>query len=159
MQEPDHGPGRPPDDAERLRRLSQRLTDLRRETDPDTPRAPDHHSQAQMAWRMVTELVAGLLVGFGIGLGLDALFGTRPWLLVLFTLLGFAAGVRTMIRTAREVETRGSGARTAPQQTPPVRPAAGPRADAIKPAGPTPAPTEQPASDAGAGQEEGRRRG
>jgi ATP synthase protein I len=49
---------------------------------------------------MVTELVAGLLVGFGIGLGLDALFGTRPWLLVLFTLLGFWAGIRVMMRTA-----------------------------------------------------------
>lgn len=92
-------------EAERLRRLSDRLARLRRADEPG-PATPDHHSQAHIAWRMVTEMVAGLLVGFGIGYGLDALFGTRPWLLVLFTLLGFAAGVRTMLRTAQEVQAK-----------------------------------------------------
>ena len=92
-------------EAERLRRLNERLARLRRADEPASG-PPDHHSQAHIAWRMVTELVAGLLVGFGIGYGLDALFGTRPWLLVLFTLLGFAAGVRTMLRTAQEVQAK-----------------------------------------------------
>jgi ATP synthase protein I len=57
---------------------------------------------------MVTELVAGMLLGLGIGWGLDALFGTAPIFLVVFALLGFAAGVRTMLRTAEEVR-RGRG--------------------------------------------------
>jgi len=52
---------------------------------------------------MVIELVAGLAIGFGIGYGIDAVAGTMPLFLVLFTLLGFAAGVQTMLRTAREV--------------------------------------------------------
>ena len=52
---------------------------------------------------MVTELVAGIGLGCGIGLGLDALLGTRPLMLVAFVLLGFAAGVRVMMRTAEEV--------------------------------------------------------
>lgn len=56
-----------------------------------------------MAWRMVIELVTGLGVGFGIGYGLDMLFGTLPLFLVLFVLLGFAAGVRVMLGTAREL--------------------------------------------------------
>jgi len=68
------------------------------------PRADEHYSQANLAWRMVIELVAGLGIGFGIGYGLDRLFGTLPILLVLFTLLGFAAGVKTMIRSAREIQ-------------------------------------------------------
>lgn len=63
----------------------------------------NHYSSANVAWRMVTELVAGLGIGFGIGYGLDVLFGTLPWLMVLFTLVGLAAGVQTMLRTAREV--------------------------------------------------------
>jgi ATP synthase protein I len=92
-----------PSDDERLRRLDERLRQLRKPEDQVRP-GGDHHTQAQAAWRMVTELVAGLLVGFGIGYGLDALFGTRPWLLVLFTLLGFAAGVQTMMRTARDLQ-------------------------------------------------------
>ena len=64
----------------------------------------EHYSQAQLAWRMVIELVAGLGIGFGIGWGLDSLFGTRPFLMVVFVLLGFAAGVNVMIRSAREVQ-------------------------------------------------------
>lgn len=96
------GMSRDTDLDDRLRRLRDRIGDARRAQDPP-PESQDHHTQAQLAWRMVTELVAGLLVGFGIGLGLDALFGTRPLMLVLFTLLGFAAGVRVMLRTASEV--------------------------------------------------------
>lgn len=64
----------------------------------------EHYSQAQQGWRMVIELVAGLLIGFGIGMGLDSLFGTLPIFLILFVLLGFVAGVRTMLRTAKEFQ-------------------------------------------------------
>ncbi len=68
------------------------------------PHMEEHYSQAHLAWRMVIELVAGLGIGFGMGFGLDALLGTQPWMMVVFTLLGFAAGVKTMMRSAREVQ-------------------------------------------------------
>ena len=55
------------------------------------------------AWRMVIELVTGMGVGFGIGYGLDYAFGTLPIFLVIFCLMGFAAGVRVMIQTAQEL--------------------------------------------------------
>ena len=67
------------------------------------PHIEEHYSQAHMAWRMVIELVTGLGVGFGIGFGLDAAFDTMPVFLVVFVLLGFAAGVRVMMRTAQEI--------------------------------------------------------
>jgi ATP synthase protein I len=86
---------------ERLKALEARIEALKRAQQPP-PRMDEHYSGAQLAWRMVIELVAGLMIGFGIGWGLDALFGTGPWLLVLFILLGFVAGVKTMLRTARE---------------------------------------------------------
>ena len=66
----------------------------------------EHFSQAQLAWRMVIELVAGLGIGFGIGYGLDRLFGTLPIFLVLFIFLGLAAGVKTMLRSAQEVQRK-----------------------------------------------------
>ena len=53
---------------------------------------------------MVIELVSGLAIGFGLGYGLDVLFGTLPILMIVFTLLGFVAGVRTMLSTAREIQ-------------------------------------------------------
>jgi len=64
----------------------------------------EHYSQAQHAWRMVTELVAGLGIGFGIGYGLDALMGTAPLMMLIFTILGLVAGVKVMIKTAQELQ-------------------------------------------------------
>ena len=55
---------------------------------------------------MVIELVAGLGIGFAMGYGLDWLFGTLPIFMVLFTLLGLAAGVKTMLRSAQEVQEK-----------------------------------------------------
>ncbi len=95
--------GHPSDsDAERLRRIEGRLAELRRRDEPK-PRADEHFSQANIAWRMVIELVSGLGIGFAIGYGLDWALGTAPWLLVIFVLAGFAAGVKTMLRTAQEL--------------------------------------------------------
>ncbi|MFQ6554076.1 AtpZ/AtpI family protein [Aestuariibius insulae] len=71
----------------------------------------EHYSQAQLAWRMVIELVAGLGIGFGIGYGLDALFGTRPILMVVFIFLGLAAGINVMMRTAKEVQVKQASGR------------------------------------------------
>ncbi len=53
---------------------------------------------------MVIELVSGMAIGFGLGYGLDVLLGTLPILMIVFTLLGFVAGVRTMLSTAREIQ-------------------------------------------------------
>jgi ATP synthase protein I len=91
-----------PELTERLRALRSRVEEVRAAQEPK-PAPPDHHAQAHIAWRMVTEMVAGIGLGLAIGYGLDAVFGTRPLLLVVFTLLGFAAGVRVMLRTAQEV--------------------------------------------------------
>lgn len=94
-----------PDDLQRLRDLEARIDRLRKAQEPAPPKT-ESHDLAQQGWRMVTELVAGLLVGLGIGWGLDALFGTRPLFLVLFVLLGLAAGIRVMLRTAGEIQRR-----------------------------------------------------
>lgn len=92
-----------PNDLERLKALDARIERLKAAGAP-APKKADSHVMAQHAWRMVTELVAGLLIGLGIGFGLDALFGTRPLFLVLFILLGLAAGIRVMMRSAAEVQ-------------------------------------------------------
>ncbi|WP_430447837.1 AtpZ/AtpI family protein [Rhodophyticola sp.] len=90
-------------DPDRLKALEERLARTKGAQD-SKPHTEEHYSQAQHAWRMVIELVAGLGIGFGIGYGLDTLLGTRPWLMVIFTLLGFIAGVKTMIRSAQEMQ-------------------------------------------------------
>ena len=92
-----------PADKAQLERLEKRINALKGASEPKS-KTEEHHSQAHLAWRMVIELVAGLGIGFDIGYGLDALFGTLPLFLVLFILLGFVAGVRTMLRTAQEIQ-------------------------------------------------------
>ena len=91
-----------PEKSERMAQLEARIKAFKGKDAP-RPHQDSHYSQAQLAWRMVIELVTGLLIGFGMGYGLDSLFGTMPVFLVLFTLLGLAAGIRTMMRTAGEI--------------------------------------------------------
>lgn len=93
------------DQKQRLAQLEARIAAVRKAREP-APRKEDHHAQAHLAWRMVIELVVGLGIGFGMGYGLDRLFGTLPIFLVLFTLLGLAAGIRTMLRSAQEVQSQ-----------------------------------------------------
>lgn len=92
-------------DAERLKALEAKIAKLKAPAEVKDHEEEDY-SQAQLAWRMVIELVAGLGIGFGIGYGLDALFGTMPIFLVLFIFFGLAAGVQTMMRSAKEVQKR-----------------------------------------------------
>ena len=51
-------------------------------------------------FRLSTELVAGVLVGAGIGWLLDWWLGISPWGMIVFLLLGFAAGVLNVMRAA-----------------------------------------------------------
>jgi ATP synthase protein I len=94
-----------PDERRRLEELEARIAAAKAAQAPK-PRMDEHYSQAQLAWRMVIELVAGLGIGFGIGYGLDSLLGTLPIFLVLFTLAGLAAGIKTMLRSAQEVQEK-----------------------------------------------------
>ena len=54
-------------------------------------------------WRMVIELVTGMLLGVSLGLALDYILGSEPIFLIVFSLLGFMAGVKTMIGTAKKM--------------------------------------------------------
>ena len=94
------------DRKDRLDALEAKLAEKRSSEAPKRFQ-DEHHTQAQMAWRMVIELVAGLGIGLGMGYGLDLVFGTGPWLMIIFVLLGFAAGVKTMMRSAQEMQTSG----------------------------------------------------
>ena len=97
-----------PDPNERLKQLEERIAAAKK-AEEGARHQDEHYSKAQQGWRMVIEMVAGVLIGFGMGYGLDWLFGTIPIFLVLFTLLGFAAGVRTMMRTAQEFQAQEMG--------------------------------------------------
>ena len=97
-------------ERDRLAALERRIDTAKAAAAPRRSAQEDNHRQAQLAWRMVIELVAGLLIGFSIGYGLDTLFGTMPIFLVLFVLAGFAAGGENMLRSAKGKQGRAAQA-------------------------------------------------
>lgn len=53
---------------------------------------------------MGLHIVAGTLVGLGIGYALDSWLDTSPWLLLAFLLIGTAAGYKNMIEDVRRLQ-------------------------------------------------------
>lgn len=53
---------------------------------------------------MSMELLAGILVWGGVGWLVDGWLGTRPWLFVVGTLLGFGAGLYLVWHRAHALE-------------------------------------------------------
>ena len=109
--------------ASKLQELEDRISAARAAQGGVEGDGGEEYKQGSLAWRMVTELVVGVLVGGAMGWGLDALFGTLPIFLIVMGLMGFAAGVRTMMRSADEVAAyqrrKAQGDRPAPGQTSP----------------------------------------
>jgi ATP synthase protein I len=98
-----------PDEAAlsaRLGSLDHRLSEFRdsRKIRTDQPRGSGDGAARASAmargFRLSSELVAGVVVGALIGWGFDRLLSTSPFGLILFFLLGFAAGVLNVIRSA-----------------------------------------------------------
>jgi ATP synthase protein I len=56
--------------------------------------------------RLSAELVGGVIVGAGLGLGFDYLVGSSPWGFIVFLLFGFAGGVLTVMRSAGVIPPR-----------------------------------------------------
>ncbi len=48
-------------------------------------------------------LVFSIVIGYFFGSWLDSKFGTTPWLMLLFTLMGIAAGFIEMIKLALQL--------------------------------------------------------
>lgn len=60
-------------------------------------------SMASRGFRLASEFVAAIVVGAALGYGIDLVLPTRPWGMVVFLLLGFAAGVLNVVRSTREM--------------------------------------------------------
>ena len=54
------------------------------------------------------EMGVAVAIGWGIGYWLDKRFGTDPWLMIVFLLLGVAAGFKSLIKAAREASRKGT---------------------------------------------------
>ena len=57
-------------------------------------------------FRVGTELLSGVVVGAGLGYVLDMYLQTKPWLLIVFLLLGFVAGFLNVYRFVKSEENK-----------------------------------------------------
>jgi ATP synthase protein I len=94
-------------DPENLRALGERLDEAQRRRAAAQKRAEPPTSMG-IAFRFAAEMVSALLVGGGIGWGLDWLFGrmgfhTRPVFILVMFILGAAAGIRNVMNAAKEI--------------------------------------------------------
>lgn len=97
--------------AARLRKLGERIGTLSPKppadegTDAEGRRG--NPSNLARALRLSSEFIAGILLGGLIGLGLDYFLGWSPWGLIVFLLLGFAAGTLNAMRSAGLIRPQG----------------------------------------------------
>ena len=102
---------RSPDEAHlsaRLRHLGERLDQVKssQPSQEAAPRPQANASAMARGLRLSTELVAGVIVGAVIGWLLDRWLGISPWGFIVFLLLGFAAGMLNVMRSAGLVAQR-----------------------------------------------------
>jgi ATP synthase protein I len=84
----------------RLRDLEGQVREARARREGSEPVAQDRGTAMGQALKLASELIAGVAVGGFIGWWLDRWFGTAPFLMVLFLLLGGAAGILNVVRSA-----------------------------------------------------------
>jgi ATP synthase protein I len=97
----------PPPEPDDLKRLGERIDEADRKlSQPGRGAAP---TPMGIALRFGAEMISALFVGGGLGWGVDWAFDhwasvhTRPWGLVVMFVLGAAAGIRNVMRAAKEI--------------------------------------------------------
>lgn len=108
MAEDENGevPKLPPD--ARLESLDERLDRLQQE-EARRNRRTQVDPNMRIAQVVIGYLIGGPLGGGLIGYGLDSLLGTKPWLTLVMLFLGFAVGIRNVLRISRNTPSQGSG--------------------------------------------------
>ena len=85
---------------ENLAQLDKKIEEFKSNKEENRPKRLKVQNDG---WRMVIELVTGMVLGVSLGMALDYIIGSEPIFLIVFSLLGFMAGVKTMIATAKKM--------------------------------------------------------
>lgn len=65
-----------------------------------------HTESMGLAYMMGLHLVSGIIVGMVMGYYLDKYFDTKPWLTLIFLVLGIIAGYRNMFREMARIQKK-----------------------------------------------------
>jgi ATP synthase protein I len=99
--------------------IDRRLDEARARITPKPAVDPRARGQAMgQGLKIAVDLVVGVAFGGFAGWWLDRYLGTAPWLMVLLLILGFAAGMMNVIRTARRMQAQAEASQMAAQSVP-----------------------------------------
>lgn len=96
----------------RLHDLGKRLRERRgnRVGEEASKEVAPRNPNVAMALRAASDLVGGAIVGAALGWGIDRLFDTSPWGLIVLVLFGFAAGLRNVMKSTGPSRSSTGGA-------------------------------------------------
>ncbi len=93
----------PPSSENVAARLAE--SEARRKSEQDRQAQRRAAGAAQgIGFRIATELLAALIVGAGLGYGLDQWLETKPWFMVTMLVMGFAAGLMNIFRMMKGLD-------------------------------------------------------
>lgn len=86
--------------------LNERINVAKKRENSDAPKTEDRSfgTASSLGFQISVEIFAGTAVGGSIGYFLDDLFDIKPILLIIFLLIGGAAGFLNAYRTAKNFE-------------------------------------------------------
>jgi len=89
-----------------LKDISTRLKSAKKKFSKNYDKNPQASGSSLLgvAFKMSTELVAAVLIGTFIGFILDSWFDTKPILIIIFFLMGVAAGITNVFRSAKNMQ-------------------------------------------------------
>ena len=88
-------------DDKKIKSLNQRIQKAKGASNLGQNKPP---SPVGKAMKVVVEIVAAMAVGLVIGILLDNYFDTRPIFIIIFFLLGSAAGILYVFRVAKSLQ-------------------------------------------------------
>ena len=86
---------------ENLNSLKKKIQEAKEKIDEPVVEAPKPLGKIM---KVVVEIVAAMAVGLGIGILIDNYFDTRPFFIIVFFLLGSAAGIMNVFRVAKSLQ-------------------------------------------------------
>jgi len=88
---------------EAIARLNRSASDLEARTATKTNETLAASAVTGEAYKIIAELIGGVVVGLALGFGVDRVLGTNPWGLIGGVLVGFAISIWMARRTANRL--------------------------------------------------------
>jgi len=91
-----------------LRSLDARLDAFEAKKAAEQPVRAEHEKSSQDGYRLLADLIGGVLVGLGFGWLLDHFVGTQPWGMVGGLLIGMGLAIFSVVRKATKLSAQAS---------------------------------------------------